>query len=110
VTPQREPVEPEVGDWIVYNPASTSIFDVKSLGGPWRYAKLKARGVSGWTAVPENNHPIFVLDRDIVRVCLSRGEAYDLVAKLTATQSDYTTERNALKPRFEQRIRDLLNA
>lgn len=104
----RHPLEP--GDWIVYVPAyRTANGSTKVLGGPWRHGKLERAGVDGWTIVNASGGESFVMTRDIVRQTLSRGEAIDLVDRLTATQNEYIKARDALAPTFEQRVRDLLN-
>jgi len=109
MTRQREPREPGIGDWIVCTRPKLMNRSV-TLGGPWTYGKIIKRGVGGWTVKPYAGVPMFVMNDMIVRVCLTRGEAIDLVDALTETQRTYITERDALKPKFEQRIRDLLNA
>lgn len=108
----REPITPERGDWIVYTPDAARVDRTtpKVLDGPWRYGKLEKKGVDGWTIVNAAGSETFVMDREIVNVKLTRGEAIDTVDKLTATQYQFIQERDALKPKFEQRIRDLLNA
>lgn len=106
MTRQRE--TPEPGDWIVYTRKNTHVRG-PALGGPWTHGKLIERKVGGWNVKPIAGSTMFVLDDDILRITLSRGEAIDIADKLEATNSEYVKERAALKPRFEQRIRDLLN-
>lgn len=109
MTSQREPVVAETGDWVVYTKAHRESWLTKTFGGPWSHAKLLERKVGGWNAKPQSNSNIFLYDREIVRVTLSRGEAIDLADKLNETQAEYIRERDNLKPRFQTRIDALLN-
>lgn len=100
------------GDWIVYtvDKARHSSGETCVLGGPWRHGKLTKPGIDGWTIKNAAGGETFVMTRDIVAGCLSRGEAIMLIEKLAKIQFEYIAERDTLTPRFQQRIDALLNA
>lgn len=97
-----------IGDWIVYASPHRNGNDSAVFGGPWRHAKLLKQGVDGWT-VQNASGQTFVMTRDVIAVCLSRGEAIIIADKLTETQQEFIRERDALKPRFQARIDAILN-
>lgn len=97
----RPPEPPAPGDWIVYG---------NCTGRPLEYGKLLKRGTGGWTLdAGDGKHGGFVLDNLILKVLLTRGEAYLLTEKLNTLEAEYVEAAKALRPSFEARKKALLN-
>jgi len=109
MTATREPAPPEAGEWAIISAASYRTTP-HALGGPYQVAQLKKRGSGGWSTEPyPTGGVVFVGDKRIKRVYLTRGEALLALRDIDNAITAYDDERTGLLPRYQARIAGILS-